>query len=333
MASLRFGFIPTEGGRFFDAALAEALRAEELGFDSVWMEEHHSVRDHYWPSPLQVLAGFATRSSRIRLGTDILVAPFYHPVRLAEDVALLDIMSGGRFTLGIAIGYKPDEFALYGAESARRGARFEEQLLILRALWTEERVSFKGAYYTVEGRLEPRPLTTPHPAVWIGGWGDLALKRAALADNWIPGPTAELSRLIAGKRRFLEHRAAAGRTAPILEWPLTRDVIIADTDREARALAERHIMTAYRQEYAGGWRHPFIDAAIATDLDKLMADRFIIGGPDECIAQIRRFVDAYGMTHLICRTFFPGMPHAHILRELDLLARHVMPAFRDRSRG
>ena len=77
-----------------------------------------------------------------------------------------------------------------------------------------------------------------------------------------------------------------------------------------------------------GWRHPFIDAAIATDLDKLMADRFIIGGPEECIAQIRRFVDAYGMTHLICRTFFPGMPHAHIMRELELLAREVMPAFR-----
>jgi len=331
MAPLRFGFIPTEGGRFFEASLAEAVRAEELGFDSVWMEEHHSVTDHYWPSPLQVLAGFATRTSRIRLGTDILVAPFYHPVRLAEDVALLDIMSGGRFTLGIAIGYKPDEFALYGAEPARRGARFEEQLAIVRGLWTQERLTFTGAYYTLEGRLEPRPLTKPHPPVWIGGWGDLTLKRAAtLADNWIPGPTAELPRLLAGKQRFLDNRAAAGRTEAIREWPLTRDVIIADTDRRARELAERHIMAAYRKEYAGGWRHPFIDAAIATDLDKLMADRFIIGGPDECVAQIRRFVDAYGMTHLICRTFFPGMPHAHILRELELLARNVMPAFQDR---
>ena len=74
------------------------------------------------------------------------------------------------------------------------------------------------------------------------------------------------------------------------EWPLTRDVIIADTDREARELAETHIMVAYRTEYAGGWRHPFIDASIATDLDRLMEDRFIIGGPDECIPKIRRFV-------------------------------------------
>src|SRR5258707_7712887 len=121
MARIKIGFIPIEGGEYYKEALEEVRRGEELGFDSVWMEEHHSVTDHYWPSPLQVLAGFATRTSRIRLGTDILVAPFYHPVRLAEDVALLDIMSGGRFTLGIAIGYKPDEFLLYGAEPARPG--------------------------------------------------------------------------------------------------------------------------------------------------------------------------------------------------------------------
>jgi probable F420-dependent oxidoreductase len=329
MARLKIGFIPIEGGHYYREALTEVIHAEELGFDSAWMEEHHSVTDHYWPSPLTVLAGFATRTTRLLLGTDILVAPFYHPARLAEDVAMLDVMSSGRMTLGIAIGYKPDEFALYGTELAGRGARFEEQLAIMKALWTEERVLVKGRYYTVEGRLEPKPVTRPHPPLWIGGWGDLTLKRAAsLADNWIPGPTADLARLLAGKRAFLDNRTAAGRTTPIMEWPLTRDLIIAETDRKARDLAEEHIMVAYRREYAGGWRHPFIDARIATDLDGLMADRFIIGGPDQCVTQIRRFVEEYGMTHLICRTFFPGMPHAHIMRELDLLAREVMPAFR-----
>lgn len=329
MTRLKVGFIPIEGGHYYTEALEEVTRAEELGFDSVWMEEHHSVRNHYWPSPLTVLAGFATRTSRMMLGTDILVAAFYHPARLAEDVALLDVMSGGRMTLGIAIGYKPDEFALYGVDLEKRGARFEEQLAIAKALWTQEHVDVKGTYYTVTGRLEPKPLTRPHPPVWIGGWGDITLRRAAtLADNWIPGPTADLGRLLAGKQRFLASRAAAGRTAPITEWPLTRDVIIAETDARARALAEEHIMVAYRREYAGGWRHPFIDASIATDLDKLMADRFIIGGPDQCIAQIRRFVEQYGMTHLICRLFFPGMPHAHIMTELELLAREVLPAFR-----
>src|SRR6266508_5922637 len=143
MARLKIGFIPIEGGQFYREALEEVVRAEELGFDSVWMEEHHGVKDHYWPSPLPVLAGFATRTSRMLLGTDILVAPFYHPVRLAEDAALLDVMSGGRFVLGVAIGYKPDEFALYGAELDKRGARFEEQLAIIRGLWTQDRIAFK----------------------------------------------------------------------------------------------------------------------------------------------------------------------------------------------
>jgi probable F420-dependent oxidoreductase len=327
MARLKIGFIPIEGGHYWRESLEEVTRAEELGFDSVWMEEHHSVTNHYWPSPLTILAGYASRTSRMMLGTDIVVAPFHHPVRLAEDVALLDVMSNGRMTLGIAIGYKPDEFALYGVDLAKRGARFEEQLAIIRGLWTEEHVSFKGRYYTVEGRLEPKPVTRPHPPLWIGGWGDLTLKRAAtLADNWIPGPTADLRRLLAGKRSFLEHRRTAGRADPVTEWPLTRDVIIAETDQRARELAEAHIMVAYRREYAGGWRHPFIDAGIATDLDRLMEDRFIIGGPDQVIAKIRRFVEQYGMTHLICRLFFPGMPHAHIMRELELLSREVMPA-------
>jgi len=328
MPGLKVGFIPIEGGHFYREALEEVVRGEDLGFDSVWMEEHHSVIDHYWPSPLPVLAGFATRTSKVILGPDILVAPFYHPARLAEDVALLDVMSGGRAVLGVAIGYKPDEFALYGADLEKRGARFEEQLAIVKGLWTQERLSFKGTYYQLEGSLEPKPIAKPHPPIWIGGWGELTLRRAAtLADNWIPGPTADLARLLDGKNRFLANRQAAGLREPITEWPLTRDVIIAETDREARELAERHIMVSYRKEYAGGWKHPFIDASIATDLDTVKKDRFLIGGPDQVIKELRPFVERYGMTHLICRLFFPGMPHQHIMRELALIAREVRPAF------
>ncbi len=297
MGKLKVGFIPIEGGHFYKDALEEVVRAEDLGFDSVWMEEHHSVVNHYWPSPLPVLAGFATRTSR-------------------------------GFVLGAAIGYKPDEFALYGAELEKRGARFEEQLAIIKGLWTQESLAFKGRYYQVEGALEPKPVAKPHPPIWIGGWGDLTLKRAAtLADNWIPGPTADLPRLLKGKKQFLAERAAAGRTAPITDWPLTRDVIIAETDTEARALAEKHIMVSYRKEYAGGWKHPFIDASVATDLDGLMKQRFLIGGPDQVRKALEPFVSEYGLTHLICRLFFPGMAHRHIMRELELITKEVIPAF------
>src|SRR4026209_844743 len=94
--TMKFGFIPTEGGHRARGALAEVDRGEALGLDSVWLEEHHGVRGHYWPSPLVVLAGFSARTSRLILGTDVVVLPFYDPVRAAEDAAMVDVLSGGR---------------------------------------------------------------------------------------------------------------------------------------------------------------------------------------------------------------------------------------------
>src|SRR4026209_867867 len=107
---MKFGFITTEGGIYFKEALEEAVYGEELGFDSVWLEEHHSIRNHYWPSPLRALAGIATRPIRLLPGTDIVVLPFYHPVRAVEDMAMLDVISNGRAIFGAAIGYRSTHF-------------------------------------------------------------------------------------------------------------------------------------------------------------------------------------------------------------------------------
>jgi probable F420-dependent oxidoreductase len=333
MASIKFGFIPTEGGAFYPESLREVVRGEELGFDSIWMEEHHGVKDHYWPSPFMVLAGYATRTARVVLGTDVMVFPFYHPVRVAEDVAMLDVMSGGRAVLGAAIGYKPDEFALYGAAMEKRGARFAEGLRLIKALWTQDDVTFNGTYYRVEkAKIEPKPAQKPHPPVWVGGWGELSLRRAAtLADAWLPGPTAALPKLLEGKAMYEKLRAEAGLPPqPVL--PLTRDTVIADTNEQALELAERHLLVNYRDEYGGGkWKHPLIGAQDATpvnQLDALGKDRFLIGNPDRVVQGIRRFVDALGANHIIFRLFFPGTPHAHIMRSVELLAKHVIPAFR-----
>ena len=178
---MKFGFIPTEGGTYYREFLEEVMLGEELGFDSVWLEEHHGVKNHYWPSPLSGLAGIATRTERLVFGTDIIVLPFYHPVRVAEDAAMLDIMSDGRFILGAAIGYKPDEFELYQVPLEKRGARFEEALQLIKLLWTQEEVDFEGAYYQVRGlKIEPRPVSQPHPPQWLRGWGNLSLRRAPI---------------------------------------------------------------------------------------------------------------------------------------------------------
>ncbi len=328
---MKFGFIGTEGGRFYREFLDEVLRAEELGFDSAWLEEHHGVENHYWPSPLMCLAGAATRTSKIELGTDIIVLPFYHPVRVAEDSAMLAVMSEGRFVLGAAIGYKPDEFALYQEPLKMRGARFSEAVDLIRQLWAGDSVTFEGRYYQLQDvRIEPRPDVAPQ--IWIGGWGNLSLQRAAsLGDAWVPGPTAGLEKLLDCQATYREHVATAGRETEPASAPLTREVVIADTDAEANEIAERHLLVNYRDEYGGGWQHPLIGSTDATPVNRLGAlstDRFIIGSPETCVRQIQRFADTFGMDHLICRLYFPGISHDHIMRELELLANEVMPAIR-----
>jgi probable F420-dependent oxidoreductase len=326
---MKFGFIPTEGGPFFQAALEEAIYGEALGFDSVWLEEHHSIRDHYWPAPLIALAGIATRTTRMLLGTDVVVLPLYQPVRAAEDIALLDSMSDGRVIFGAAIGYRQPEFELYGVSLDDRGARYVEMLKIMRALWSQERVEHHGRFYQVAGAIEPRPVRPP--PIWLGGWGPLSLKRAAeLGDAWVPGPTANLAKLLDAQQQYRACLAAAGKDQAATPSPLTREVVIAETSAQAWELAERYLMVNYRDEY-GGWNHPLIGSQDKTPVHQLEAlghDRFIIGNPDACVAKIRRFVETFGVDHLICRLYFPGMPHEHIMRELKLLADEVFPAFR-----
>jgi len=326
---MKFGFIPTEGGPFFKEALEESIYGEELGFDSVWLEEHHSIHNHYWPSPLMALAGIATRTSKILLGTDISVLPFYHPVRAAEDIALLDIMSGGRTIFGAAIGYRQPEFDLYGVGLEDRGARYVEMLKIMKALWTQEHVDYQGKFFKVVGKIEPKPERAP--LLWLGGWGELSLKRAAqLGDAWVPGPTANLEKLLAAQKQYREFLTAAGKDPTNYPNPATREVVIAETSEKAWELAEKYLMVNYRDEYGGGWKHPLIGNEDSTPVNKLEGlgiDRFIIGNPEECVTKVRRFVDTFGMDHLICRLYFPGMPHDHIMQELKLLSTEVFPAF------
>lgn len=326
---MKFGFITTEGGAYFKEALEEAVYGEELGFDSVWLEEHHSIQNHYWPSPLMALAGIATRTTHVSLGTDIVVLPFYHPVRAAEDMAMLDVISNGRAIFGAAIGYRPQEFELYDVSLDDRGARYVEMLKIMRALWTQDKVEYAGRFFKIKGCIEPRPVNAI--PIWLGGWGELSLKRAAqLGDAWVPGPTANLEKLLNAQKQYRTFLTEAGKNPSEAPNPLTREVVIAETRERAWDLAEKYVMVNYRDEYGGGWKHPLIGSQDQTPvaLDSLSQDRFIVGNPEDCISQIKRFEATFGVDHLICRLYFAGMPHDHIMTELKLLAQEVFPAFR-----
>ncbi len=331
---MKFGFIPIEGGRYYPEFLAEVKLGEALGFDSVWLEEHHGVKDHYWPSPLTALAGIAACTERLLLGTDVLIMPFYHPVRVAEDCAMLDAMSHGRFILGAAIGYKPDEFDLYQVPMPMRGARFAEAIALIRRLWTEDCVDFEGKYYRVHRlKIEPRPEQGTRPPIWLGGWGDLSLSRAAeLGDAWLPGPTANLEKLLEARQTYRRSLEELRRDPARYPAPLTREVMIAESDEAAREMAVKHLLISYRDEYGTAkWQHPLIsraDSASTDEFDAVARDRFVVGSPDAVIRQLKRFQAEFGFDHLICRLYFPGLPHEFIMNELRLLATEVIPAFR-----
>lgn len=330
---MKFGIIPVESAQAYQEALRQVELAESLGFDSVWLEEHHGTHGHYHPSPLIFLAGFATRTGRVRLGANIAILPLYHPVRFAEDVAQLDAMSGGRVNVGVAIGYRPEEFAAFQTSLDERGKQFVEMLKLIRRLWSEDAVTFESERYALKNfSLEPRPVQQPHPPIFIGGWGDLALKRAAvLGDAWIPGPTANLEKLLDAQAKYHAALAEQGIDPASRERPLTRDVVIASTDAEAEAQAERFLLAAYRDEYST-WKHPLIGKSDSTATDQfaeLRRDRFIIGGPKKVIEQIRYFEQRFGMNHLVCRLHFPGMPPEKVTESVRLLGKEVIPAFRD----
>ena len=332
---MKFGVIPVEDSRFYAESLLQVELAESLGFDSVWLEEHHGTSGHYHPSPFIYLAGFATRTNRITLGTNIAVLPLYHPTRVAEDVAQLDVMSNGRVILGVAIGYRPQEFDAYQTALDGRGAQFVEMLKLIKLLWTEEKVTFAGPRYPLHDfTLEPRPVQQPRPPIWLGGWGPLAIKRAAvLGDAWLPGPTANLSKLLEAQGRFHAHLAELEIEPTSRARPLTRDVVIASSAAEAEERAQQYLLPAYRDEYSS-WDHPLIGTSDATATDvlaELRRDRFIIGDPEQVVEQITHFEMQFGMDHLICRLHFPGMPPQMVTEAVELIGREVIPAYSQRA--
>jgi probable F420-dependent oxidoreductase len=220
-------------------ALAEAARrAEALGYASVWTFQRLlypvAPRDRYygaagdaWPEafrsaldPLMALAWAAAHTQRVRLGVSVLITPFYQPVVLAKALATLDVLSGGRLDVGVGIGWSRDEYEAAGVPEGRRGARADEFLRVLSAVWSDDPVEFAGEFFRVPRALiRPKPVQRPRPRLLVGGYTDAVLRRAAtLADGYTGGniPLADLAALVARVRAAAR---AAGRdpaTFPIV---------------------------------------------------------------------------------------------------------------------
>src|SRR5882672_7467162 len=197
--------------RLVDEMAVEAQQAEKYGFDSFFVTEHHQEPSGYLPSPLPLLAALAARTSTIRLGTGIAVLPLYHPIRMAEDCAVIDIISKGRLILGVGMGYQDVDFAAYGLRVSERVSLFEEGIEIIKRAWTEEKLYFVGKRYTLTNiSVTPKPVQKPRPPIWVAAVGDEAMKRAGrvgdalLADSFqLPArlkPRVDLYRQTAASR-------------------------------------------------------------------------------------------------------------------------------------
>jgi probable F420-dependent oxidoreductase len=325
---MKLGLSPLQAGGDFEETIQECERAEAAGFDSVWLGEHHN-NPLLYPTPLIGLAAIASRTRRLRLGTGVLLVPLYHPLAVAEEAAMVDVISGGRLILGVGAGYAPEEFAAFGVSLKERGSRMNEAMLLIRRLWSEEKVTHDGRHYRVtNATVAPRPVQRPRPPIWFAGWVEPAIQRAArLGDGWLGGPSARLDELATCVRLYRQARAAAGQDPEAGAVALIRYVYVAESAERARAIAGPAFIRSFEATYFR-WPHPVVKRP-AGDLtiERLSEDRIILGDPVSCIRQIERFQRALGLTHLVCRISTPGIPREAARASLALFTREVMPAF------
>ena len=210
-----------------------AVRAEELGFDSVWVSEHIfnvsyvldrlGSRPYY--EPLTILSYVAAITRRVRLGTSVLVLPYHNPINLAKAAATLDVMSGGRLMLGVGVGVIEQEFEAIGSLYAERGAITDEAIAAMKALWTQEEPSFQGKYHSFSGmKFSPKPLQKPYVPLLVGGVSRIAIRRAvAMGNGWHPS-TLSPEELGEGMRYLREKAKSAGRDVSELPVSIRLDM-------------------------------------------------------------------------------------------------------------
>lgn len=332
-ARIRFGYgcdlrNPDQWHRPWAGLYAETLEflswTESIGFDAVWLAEHHFIDDGYLPSPLMLAAAIAARTSRMRIATGVAQAPFYHPVRLAEDVALLDILSNGRAELALGVGYLPWEAAGYGLDFKQRGPMTDEVLSIVRRLLAGESVTLKGQFFNLENaRISPRPVQHSGIPLFVGGAARPGLRRAArLGDGYI-GPVENWP-------GYLEEVRACGKpdsSARIVSMSASDMWFMVAQDPE-RTLHEIAPHAYYQISTYAKWQE-----GIDWGLQKMDFETFRKSGmmkvmtPEQAIAYIRSRIEAAPIEGF-CMQMPAGFPLSRLAEHAELFATQVMPAFR-----
>ncbi len=333
-AKLTFGYLydfrnPPPFARNWAEIYAETLDfiswSESAGFAGAWVPEHHQTTDGYMPSPNVMLAAIAARTKRIKLGSAVGLAPLYHPVRFAEECAVLDTLSNGRLEMSLAIGYRRLETAAYGVDFTKRGARFDEFLHIVRGLWAGESMTFEGKHFNVaNARISPPPLDG-HIPLFIGGFADKALARVAKYGDGYFG-NEDVCGLYADKLRDEGKDPASARIR------IQSLFTMVAHDPEA-AMEEVAPYFHYVNNVYGHWMAE--DKAIGLDqvtIKEMPLADFKSSGilqiltPDHAIKRFKAMQARINVEHIMLM-LPPGMPPAKFMPYADVFAKEVLPSF------
>jgi alkanesulfonate monooxygenase SsuD/methylene tetrahydromethanopterin reductase-like flavin-dependent oxidoreductase (luciferase family) len=341
---MRFGLMmpfqnPPRWARPYPALYREFIEqtvlAEELGYDAIWLTEHHFDVDGWSPSLLPLAAGIATRTTRIRIGTFILILPFQHALRVAEDAATVDILSNGRFDLGVGKGYRLNEFKSFGVPREQRDALLEEGLEVIRRAWTAESFSFDGTFYHLRDvRLSPRPVQQPHPPLWIGARGKKSVERAARLGCHLMG-TGELELQRSYDRALEQH----GRHPRDFSLTQLRWLYVAQTRDQAWDEVGPHLSYIFETalpllKQAGDLpkdraMHEALAVSDLRKVDPATPGGFpIIGTAEDCIRAIDTYRRETRVTDLALGMHLPGLAPEKIRQSMTIFAREVMPHFK-----
>lgn len=310
----------------YEEVLEQIAWAETIGYDDVWLTEHHFCEDGHAPSILPIAAAVAARTRQIRIGTAVLLLPLHNPVRVAEDGATVDILSNGRFELGVGVGYRPQEFPALGADRSERASRTDEGLEIIRRLWEGETLSFAGRHHRFSDvKLEPMPVQQ-RPPIWVGGFAPATARRAAkLGDGYLgTADDGTLSKLYREELVKLGKDPESGRLAGGHFW------LIASRDPERTwARFAPHVlyqMQVYNQWLKDAGQELFPNLADEAALRE--AGILQVVTPEEAVSQIKAYLELCPLDRYYNWTIPPGVPAAEMNPYLELFANEVMPHFK-----
>ncbi len=307
--------------QLYNRILDQIEWAEQVGFDRVALAEHHVSDDNFLPSLLPIATAIAARTKRMLIGTEIFLLPLHHPVRLAEDVAVLDIVSGGRFEWGVAAGYREAEYGAMGMKLSQRPGRMEEGIEIIRKCWTEEAFSYDGKYYQLHDvRMTPKPITPGGPKLILGAASPAAARRAArLGDDMLPTDPALWD-------VYHEEREKLGRPVPRRTFPAWHPNslhVTEDPERDWEILREhaRFDMAQYAKWGLTGVSS-FGDMAL-TDETLRMAST--VWTPEQMLEHCLAWQRDFPHWTFCFYPLWPGMDPEMAQSSLELIAGKVLP--------